>query len=155
MPSRVLVALRVAAPPERAFQVFTRDIGEWWQPNDLFAFTRGKTGRLAFEPGHSGRLIETYADGSVFEVGRIRVWQPPRRLVLSWRQASFTTAQETEVRIRFDPVGDGTRVTVEHLGWDAIPQGHSARHGFPLGAFQARHAEWWQRLLASFRASTP
>jgi hypothetical protein len=32
-----------------------------------------------------------------------------------------------------------------------VPQGHAARHGFPLGVFQARHAEWWQALLASLR----
>jgi hypothetical protein len=40
-------------------------------------------------------------------------------------------------------------VTVEHYGWDAIPQEHAARHGFPLAAFQQREAEWWQRLLGA------
>ena len=39
------------------------------------------------------------------------------------------------------------RVTVEHLGWDAIPQNHAARHGFPLATFQLRFAEWWQVLM--------
>jgi hypothetical protein len=46
-------------------------------------------------------------------------------------------------------VGDETRVTVEHRGWDAIPQEHAARHGFPLGVFQMRLAEQWRALLAS------
>src|SRR5262249_59327662 len=32
--SRVLVGLRVRATPARAFEVFVRDIGAWWQPND-------------------------------------------------------------------------------------------------------------------------
>ena len=36
-------------------------------------------------------------------------------------------------------------------GWDAIPQRHAARHGFPLDVFQLRHAEWWQALLASYK----
>ena len=40
--------------------------------------------------------------------------------------------------MRFDAVDTGTRVTVEHFGWDAIPQEHAARHGFPLDAFQQR-----------------
>lgn len=31
MSSRVIVALRVKANPQRAFEVFTRDIGLWWQ----------------------------------------------------------------------------------------------------------------------------
>jgi hypothetical protein len=30
-------------------------------------------------------------------------------------------------------VNNGTRVTVEHFGWDTIPQENAARHGFPLG----------------------
>lgn len=63
------------------------------------------------------------------------------------RRASFAPDQETEVRIGFERVGAGTRVTVEHLGRDEIPQEHAARHGFPLFVLQQRHAEWWQTLL--------
>lgn len=152
MTSRIMVALRVAAPPERAFTVFTREIGLWWQANDVFAFTRGQPGKLAFEPGEGGRLTETKADGSVFEIGRITVWEPGARLAFTWRQASFEDGQETWVDVTFAAVGDETRVTVEHHGWDSVPQPHVARHGFPDGIFLQRHGEWWQRLLASLRA---
>lgn len=152
MPSRVLVALRVRATPERAFDVFTREIGLWWRPNGLFQFTRRDTGRLAFEPGQAGRLTQTLDDGSVFEIGRISLWQPPALLVFGWRQESFSAEQDTEVRVSFEAVGDETRVTVEHIGWDAIPREHASRHGFPLDVFQLRLAEWWQALLASFKA---
>jgi uncharacterized protein YndB with AHSA1/START domain len=145
--SRVLVAVSVAATPERAFRAFTEQIGQWWRPNGLFAFRDGRTGALAFEPGPTGRLTETYDDGEVFEIGRIKVWDPPDGLVLSWREASFDDDQETELRVRFDALGARTRVTVEHVGWDAIPQAHAARHGFPLATFQLRFAEWWQELL--------
>jgi uncharacterized protein YndB with AHSA1/START domain len=145
----VLVALRVPADPARAFAVFTAEIAQWWHPNPLFQFTEHRNGRLAFEPGPDGRLTETYDDGSVFEIGRIRTWDPPHRLALSWRHASFPPDKETEVHIRFDPVGDETRITVEHFGWDAFPAEHAARHGFPLDAFQLRLAEWWQALLRS------
>ena len=151
--SRVLVALRVPVPAARAFAAFTEQIGEWWQPNDLFPFTEGRTGVLAFEPGPDGRLVETYADGSSFVVGHVRAWEPPRRLVLSWRQASFAPDQETELRVRFDDVEGAadarpqTRVVVEHVGWDTIPREHAARHEFPLATFQRRFAEWWQALL--------
>jgi uncharacterized protein YndB with AHSA1/START domain len=148
--SRVLVALRVPVPPARAFAAFTEQIAEWWQPNGLFQFTDGRTGTLAFEPGPGGRLVETYPDGTSFVVGHIRTWDPPRRLVLSWRQASFALDQETELHVRFDDVEDAgtqTRVVVEHFGWDGIPREHAARHGFPLATFQLRFAEWWQSLL--------
>lgn len=157
--SRVLVALRVPATPARAFAAFTEEIGAWWRPNGLFQFTDDRDGTLSFEPGPGGRLVETYPDGGEFVVGHIRAWEPPHRLVVSWRHASFAADQETELHVRFDPVeespGDGaedapsrtTRVTVEHFGWDAIPAEHAARHGFPLATFQLRFAEWWRSLL--------
>jgi hypothetical protein len=50
------------------------------------------------------------------------------RLAFTWRQASFAPDQVTRVEVRFDPVGDETRVTVEHIGWDTMPQDHVARH---------------------------
>ena len=149
MPSRILVALRVAAEPQRAFEVFTAEIGQWWRPNGLFLFTPYGAGQLAFEPGQGGRLTETLADGRVFEIGRVTAWEPPTHLGFSWRQASFTPDQQTEVHVRFEPIGQETRVTVEHLGWDTLPAEHVARHGFPDMVYLQRHGEWWRVLLAS------
>ena len=149
MPSRVLVALRVRASPERAFSAFTREIDRWWRPNGLFQFTEHGPGMISFEGGPEGRLIETQPGGEVFEIGRIRRWNPPAELVFDWRQASFSPDQVTEVHVRFEPIGAETRVTVEHFGWDTIPEEHVARHGFPIDVFLRRHAEWWQELLSS------
>lgn len=148
MSSRVLVSLRVRASARRAFDVFVNDIGAWWQPNMLFQFTPGSPGSLAFAPGLGGRLTETGADGEVFEIGRITAWEPGVRLAFTWRQASFSPDQLTQVEVRFEPVGEETRVTVEHRGWDTVPQDHVARHGFPDAIFLRRHGEWWQVLLA-------
>ena len=152
MSARILVALRVAATPERAFRVFTREIGAWWQPNDLFRFNADPPGRLAFEEGEGGRFTETDATGEVFEIGRITAWQPGARLAFTWRQASFAPGQVTTVEVRFEPVGSETRVTVEHRGWETVPQEHVARHTFPDAIFLQRHGEWWQTLLASLRS---
>ena len=148
----MLVALRVGAPPERTFDAFTGEIGTWWRPNGLFRFTDRPGGRLAFEPEPPERLVEIGADGERFEIGAVRVWDPPKLVVFGWRQATFAPDQDTEVGVRFEPVDDGTLVTVEHVGWDAVPREHAARHGFPLDAFQHRHAEWWRALLGSLRA---
>jgi uncharacterized protein YndB with AHSA1/START domain len=146
-----MVALRVKASPARAFDVFTREIGLWWKPNLLFNFTPRSPGVLAFEPGEGGRLVETLPSGKVFEIGRIRVWDPPARLVFGWRQATFAPGQDTEVEVRFEALGEETRVTVEHRGWDSVPQEHVARHRFPDELFLRRHGEWWQALLASMK----
>jgi uncharacterized protein YndB with AHSA1/START domain len=153
--SRVIVSLRVAALPERAFEAFTRDVGLWWRPNALFQFTRQTQGVVSFEGGAGGRFIETAADGEVFEIGRITAWEPGVRLAFGWRQASFTPDQHTEVEVRFEPIpnfgGAETRITVEHWGWDSVPAEHVARHRFPDAIFLRRHGEWWSALLASLR----
>lgn len=148
MASRVVVALRVEASPERAFRAFTREIGRWWRPNHLFQFHPEGTGELSFEPGPGGRLTERLSTGGAFEIGRISVWDPPKRLAFTWRPASFAPDEETRVTVTFEPIEGETRVTVEHTGWDALPRAHAARHGFPLPVFQQRLAEWWQVLLA-------
>ncbi|HEY2660793.1 MAG TPA: SRPBCC family protein [Caulobacteraceae bacterium] len=151
MSSKIIVALRVPASPARAFEAFTQEIGLWWRPSPIFPFTPRSPGVMAFEPGRGGRLTETLAGGKVFEIGRIRVWAPGERLVFGWRQATFTPDQDTEVEIRFEAVGEETRVTVEHRGWDSVPAEHVARHDFPDAIFLRRHGEWWQVLVASLR----
>ncbi|MGH6888077.1 MAG: SRPBCC domain-containing protein [Rhizomicrobium sp.] len=149
MTSRILVSLHVGATPERTFDVFVREIGAWWRPNALFRFTPRSPGRVAFEPEPGGRFTETSVDGEVFEIGRITHWEPGVRLAFTWRQTGFAPDQITHVEVRFEPVGAKTRVSVEHRGWDAVPQAHVARHGFPDAIFLQRHGEWWQMLLAS------
>ncbi len=154
MSSKVLVALRIKASPQRVFEAFTADIGSWWRPNALFAFTPRSPGVLAFEgAGEGSRLVERLPGGKVFEIGPVRVWTPGERLVFGWRQASFAPGMDTEVEVRFEAVGppenEETRVTVEHRGWDTVPIEHVARHHFPDGVFLRRHGEWWQALLTS------
>lgn len=153
MTSKVYVALRVKAAPSRAFAAFVGEIGAWWRPNGLFQTTPRAPGVLAFEPGEGGRLTETLASGKVFEIGRIRVWDPPHRLVFSWRQANFPPELSTEVEVRFEAVREETRVSVEHRGFDQVPEG-AARHGFPDKVLLMRLADWWRTLLTSYRETS-
>jgi activator of HSP90 ATPase len=133
MSSAVFLAIRVPADPARAFDVFTRDIAAWWRPDPLFPIAPQGDGVLGFEPG------------------RILVWDPGRRLVFVWRQASFPPDRATEVDVRFEPVGDETRVSIEHRAWDSIPQRHVARHGFPEPVTLRRVADWWRMSAGAFR----
>ncbi|HEY8003415.1 MAG TPA: SRPBCC domain-containing protein [Phenylobacterium sp.] len=147
MTSKVYVALRVKATPERAFAAFVDEIGAWWRPSPLFQ-TTPRPGVLSFEPGEGGRLIETRAGGKAFEIGRISVWRPPDRLVFSWRQASFPPDLHTEVEVAFEAVGEETRVSIEHRGFDQVPSG-AARHGFPDEVLLMRLAEFWRSQIAA------
>ena len=150
--SRVLVSIRIAADPSRVFEAFTDEIDQWFQPTSLFRLSRGRPGTLSFVPGPAGRLVEVKPDGREFVVGEVRTWDPPHRLVLSWREEVFDDGQETELHVRFEGVDGRTRVTVEHYGWDGIPIEHAARHGFELTLFQRRFAEWLTALLAGLRS---
>lgn len=152
MTSKILVAMRVRAAPQRAFEAFTREIAHWWRPNGLFQFTPRSPGVVSFETGANGRLIETLPNGKVFEIGKIRVWEPPARLVVGWRQATFQPGQDTEVEITFEPVGEETRITVIHSGWDSVPTEHVAKHRFPEPVFLQRHGEYWRALLGELKA---
>jgi hypothetical protein len=45
---------------------------------------------------------------------------------------------DTEVEVRFEALGETTRFSVEHRGWDA--PANPARHGFPSPVFLLREA---------------
>ena len=152
MTSKVYVALRVKATPERAFAAFVDEIGAWWRPSPLFQ-TTPRPGRLSFEPGEGGRLIETREGGKVFEIGKIRVWGPPHRLVFAWRQASFPPDLYTEVEVAFQAVGEETRISIEHRGFDQVPAGCAARHRFPDDVLLMRLAEYWRGQLDAVGAA--
>lgn len=155
MTSRVLVSIRVPCSPVQAFDVFTQDIGEWWANSPAFLFTPRSPGQLAFEPPAGdapGRLVEKLPNGKVFEIGPVRAWTPGERLVVGWRMASFGPEHATEVEIRFEPVGEETRITVEHRSWDSVPQAHVARHGFPLVRTNELQGEQWKAGLRRLRS---
>ena len=151
MRSSVMVAVRVSATPLRTFNVFTRDIGVWWQPAGLFALTNQGDGTLSFQGTQNGRLISESKDGRVVEIGRITAWEPGKRLAFTWRPTSFEPGQSTDVEVRFDDVDGQTRVTVQHWGWAELPREHAARHGFPDSATLARASEWWRDELHALR----
>jgi uncharacterized protein YndB with AHSA1/START domain len=152
--SKVYVALRVKTSPQRAFEAFVGEIGIWWRPSPLFQ-TTPRPGVLSFEfeggePSQGGRLVETRAGGKAFEIGQITVWEPPHRLVFSWRQASLPPDLHTEVEVGFEAVGEETQVSVEHRGFDRVPAG-AARHGFADSLLLTRLADFWRAQIAAVR----
>ena len=89
----VIVSIEVAAEPKLAFDVFTSQIDTWWLRGPKHRFRAPWNGTLVFEPGPTGRLLEQYADGTTFVIGRVTQWTPGERLVLSWRLPSFADAE--------------------------------------------------------------
>ena len=150
---KVSVTTVVEVDPQTAFAVFTGQISAWWKPKVKNLFRPGRAGSMRFEPGDGGRLLEVYGDShEPFEVGRVLAWVPGERLVLEWRQGSFGPNEVTEVEVRFEAVEGGTRVTLEHRGWDSLPANHPARYGFSGEAFDSLIGLRWADVLTAFRA---
>ncbi|MBO0691170.1 MAG: SRPBCC domain-containing protein [Candidatus Dormibacteraeota bacterium] len=113
--------IEVAVDPATAFQIFTEEIGQWWRPGPINWNDSRRAVGIRIEPGVGGRWLEIYDDaaGDVFECGRVLAWEPGARLVVSYRDAGHDI-DGTEVEVRFDAVTGGTRVTVEHRGWERV-----------------------------------
>lgn len=150
--SAVIVSVRVDAGSLEAFDCFTQEIGLWWRANPLFPLTPRGDGTLRFAGAE--RLVTSLANGEDFEIGRVHVWLPGERLAFTWRPAGLAAGQTTHVEVRFEPVAGQTRVTIEHRGWDEVPQDHTLRHGFPLQVFQLRLAEHWRVRLSALQGMT-
>ena len=145
----VTVSTVVALDPDTAFEVFTGEIDTWWRHDPRYRVSDEK--RLRFEPGEGGRLVADRESGAARVIGRVLVWKPPDRLVFEWKARNFAPDEVTEVEVRFEATESGTRVTLEHRGWDAVRADHPARHGLEGEAFRSFFGLWWADLLVSLR----
>jgi uncharacterized protein YndB with AHSA1/START domain len=106
----------VAVSAERAFQVFTEEMSTWW-PLASKHIGKADPKTMVMELFVGGRWFEQGVDGSECDWGRVRIWDPPRRLVLSWEISSdwrHDPSIQTEVEVRFNAEGGSTRVDLEH-----------------------------------------
>lgn len=150
----VTVTVQVPLSPARAFAVFTEETDLWWRRGPRFRVAGREPGRIYFEAGAGGRLLESFATPSgerVVETGRITEWTPGERLAFEWRASNFAAEEKTFVEVLFAPSGDGTKVTVRHSGWSAIRTNHPVRHGQDVEAFVRTMGMWWGDLMRSLR----
>ena len=115
-PAPVRKSVKVEAPPELAFEVFTARFGLWWPRSHHIGAADPET--FIIEPRAGGRWFERGVDGSECDVGKVLVFEPPTRLVLIWQLGAdfkFDPELITEVEVRFIAEGaDATRVELEH-----------------------------------------
>jgi uncharacterized protein YndB with AHSA1/START domain len=142
----VKCALELKAPPPRAFELFTQNMGAWWPRGQ----TPGGTPHtvIVIEPKKNGLWFERDADGKETQWGKVLSWEPPHRLLLGWQlnhKFKFDAGVLMEVDIRFEELaGGGTRVSLEHrdieqLGAEAESFAGKVRSGWPerMGNFAA------------------
>jgi uncharacterized protein YndB with AHSA1/START domain len=120
----VVRTVEVPVDPATAFAVFTDEIDAWYERGQYSWNVPEHAVGIRFE---GGRLLELHDDGDAYEMGRVTAWEPGERLVFVYRSVHLPSELRSEVEVRFEPVGDGTRVTLEHRGLEQLPADEHAR----------------------------
>jgi uncharacterized protein YndB with AHSA1/START domain len=121
----------VDVPIEQAFRIFTESISSWW-PNE-YHIGAADMAEPVLEPRMAGRWYERGVDGSECDWGRILVWEPPTRLVLTWQingrwQFDPDPEHASEIEVRFRADGrEQTIVDLEHRLIERLSDGHAIR----------------------------
>jgi uncharacterized protein YndB with AHSA1/START domain len=121
----------VSVPVEQAFRVFTSSFGSWW-PRE-YHIGQAEMAEAILESGEGGRWFERGTDGSECDWGRVLVWEPPQRLVVTWQingqwQYDPDPDNASEIEVRFTADGPGqTVVELEHRHLDRLAGGDAIR----------------------------
>lgn len=117
--------ITVEATQAHAFHVFTMGIDGWWPRQHHIG--RSPLQRAVLEPRPQGRWYSICEDGSECDVGRVLVWEPPKRLVLAWQitaEWKYDPRFVTEVEVNFIAEGSKrTLVTLEHRDLERFGDG--------------------------------
>ena len=84
--------ITVPVSQQRAFEVFTSQLGRWW-PRE-YSIGQSPMADFILEPTIGGRWYEVGEDGKQCDTGRVTAFEPPARLALAWHQNS---------QFQFDP----------------------------------------------------
>ena len=139
----------VQGPAARVFTVFTEGLGRWW-PRE-YSWSRRVLDTSLIEPQAGGRCTERTTYGNELDWGRVQIWEPPRRLVISWligpgRAPEPDPDRASEVEVRFVAEGPSTTtVEIEHRGF--------GRHGAEADRYRQEMEQNWSRILERFAAA--
>jgi uncharacterized protein YndB with AHSA1/START domain len=132
--------VRVPLAPAQAFSLFTEGINEWWPLDEGFTYAGDRFSEIHLEPLVGGRFFERFRDGEEFDVGRVTFWEPPNRVVFTWRDPKWVA--DTEVEVTFHSHGDGTTLVLTHRGFERV--------GDNWEYYVGRWSSGWPRVLAAF-----
>ena len=142
--SSIFSSVVVDVPIERAFSVFTEDMGSWWPPEHHVL--EGELAEMIFEPRAGGHVYDRGVDGTECRWARVLAYEPPDRLVISWDislqwKVETDLAKTSEVEVRFvSETPERTRVELEHRhidrhgeGWEHMRDGVGSPDGWDSG----------------------
>ena len=137
--------IRVNAPIDHAFDVFSSGLARWW-PFD-HGVGKKPIQKVMMEPRLGGRWLEIAEDGTQTSVATITHWEPPHRLVMLWQinaQWKSDIAMKSEVDVRFAAAGpEATDVELVHHRFETM--------GAEAGASMRKDVDGgWPGLLERF-----
>ncbi|WP_416985328.1 antibiotic biosynthesis monooxygenase [Streptomyces sp. T028] len=146
----------VDVPADRAFAIFAERPIEWFPEKHVFVENRVS---LTIEPFEGGRYYEVGADGTEIAWGTVVEWNPPKRIVLTWRvgphwQPVFDDEKASFIEVDFEALGPGrTSVALTHSGLhrhgEIAPLIHAALDGPSPGETLARYEQVVARVGAA------
>ena len=149
MPSNVTSAdpvrksVTVPTAPQRAFELFTAHMHEWW-PLVTHSVGAADAVSVTFGEGVGAVILETLADGTTSVWGTVTEWEPPHRVAFTWHAGTAET-EATRVEVTFSESEPGsTVVRLIHSGWERRPDGLSARESYDSG---------WEPVVRCFAAA--
>lgn len=144
--SPIKKTLMLKAPPERAFDHYTKQIHVWW-PLSTHSLSQSSAVHVTFETEEGGRIFETDHNGREREWGRVKLFDRPNRLIYSWVLEAPEKETEVEISFESDDAG-GSVMTLVHRGWERRPDGGEARGQYVPG-WESVLALYWQSLSTS------
>ncbi|GFG48714.1 ATPase [Mycolicibacterium agri] len=118
--------ITVPVTPDRAFDLFTNRMVEWWPAEHHLA--QSPVVAMTVEPRVGGRIYDSCEDGSESEWGQVIEWDPPSGFTFAWMidgtwQLETDVEKASRVSVSFTAEGDGTRVTVVHKDFWRLTHG--------------------------------
>jgi uncharacterized protein YndB with AHSA1/START domain len=128
----------VPTTPDRAFTLFTAELGRWW-PLATHSVRGEQATDVRLEGAVGGQIVEYDASGPVGSWGTVSDWDPPHTVSFTWHPGS-DPKEAGHVTVRFTASSDGTEVELTHTGWERRPDGTTARENYDTGwTFVLRH----------------
>jgi len=88
---------------------------------------------IHFDTGPNGRMTD-----SDRELARVRSWQPGNRILLEWHPPEWRKDAKTiNLVLRFEPIKDGTHITLDQSEWGSLFDGAGELAGWFAGEVAA------------------